>query len=334
MKKKILSVLLAALMVTVMLAGCKKNVGTPEDNAVQETETEEEEQEPEEFDGYTFGYSCIDMQNPYFDTLKTSIETSLKEDDYRLIAKDPGTDAELQNQQIQEMIDEGVDAVFLCPVDWEKITPALEALKEADIPVINIDTQVKETGLVSAYIGSDNKGAGALCGKDLVKKRPDGGKIVILECPSMNSINERITGFEGAIANAGFEVLARADVKGQKELAKEEMKKILADNKEIDAVMCGNDQVALGAAAAIEEAGRKGILVYGVDGSPGMKSELAKQGTTMEGTGAQSPINIGKKAVETGIAILEDKDYEEEVYEDTFFISKENVGMYGTDGWQ
>lgn len=334
MKKRILSVLFAALLASVMLAGCKKNVGTPEDNAVQETEDDTEEEDPDAYDGYTFGYSCIDMGNPYFDTLQKSIETSLKEKEYHLITKDPGSDAALQNQQIQEMIDEGVDAVFLCPVDWEQITPALEALKEANIPVINIDTQVKETDLVAAYIGSDNKNAGALCGEDLVKQRPDGGKIVILECPSMNSINERITGFEGAIANSGFEVLARADVKGKMETAQEEMKKILAENPQIDAVMCGNDQIALGAVKAIEEAGRKDILVYGVDGSPGVKSELSKPGTPMEGTGAQSPINIGKKAVETGIAILEGDSYENETYEETFFINKDNVEMYGTDGWQ
>lgn len=334
MKRRILSVLFAALLASVMLAGCKKNVGTPEDNAVQETEEDAGEEEQEEYDGYIFGYSCIDMGNPYFDTLKKSIETTLHEEEYQLISKDPGSDADLQVKQIGEMIEEGVDAVFLCPVDWEKITPALEALKEADIPVINIDTQVKQTDLVSAYVGSDNKKAGALCGEDLVKQRPDGGKIVILECPSMNSINERITGFEGAIVSAGFEVLARADVNGKLDEAQAEMKKILAENPQIDAVMCGNDQIALGAVRAIEEANRKDILVYGVDGSPDVKNELTKPGTLMEGTGAQSPINIGKKAVETGINILEGKDYEEQIYEDTFFINKENVEMYGTDGWQ
>lgn len=334
MNKKLLSVLLTVLTVCLLLAGCKKNVGTPEDNAVQDTETEEEEDEGEEQTGYTFGYSCIDMGNPYFDTLKLSIETALAEKDYHLVTKDPGSDVNVQIEQIQEMIDQGVDAVFLCPVDWEKITPALEALEEADIPVINIDTQVKDTDLIDAYVGSDNKNAGFLCGEDLMKQRPDGGSIVILECPSMNSINERITGFEEAIANGGFEVLARADVQGKKENAKREMKSILAENPKIDAVMCGNDQVALGVLEAMEEAGRKDILVYGVDGSPGVKSELAKADTAIAGTGAQSPINIGKKAVETGIAILEGDEYENEYYEETFFINKENVEMYGTDGWQ
>ena len=334
MKKKLLSVLLMVLTACMLLAGCKKNVGTPEDNAVQDTETEEEEDEGEEQTGYTFGYSCIDMGNPYFDTLKLSIETALAEKDYHLVVKDPGSDVNVQIEQVQEMIDQGVDAVFLCPVDWEKITPALEALEDADIPVINIDTQVKDTDLIDAYVGSDNKNAGFLCGEDLMKQRPDGGSIVILECPSMNSINERITGFEEAIADGGFEVLARADVQGKKENAKSEMKSILAENPKIDAVMCGNEQVALGVLEAMEEAGRKDILVYGVDGSPGAKSELSKADTAMAGTGAQSPINIGKKAVETGIAILEGNDYEKEYYEATFFINKENVEMYGTDGWQ
>lgn len=44
--------------------------------------------------------------------------------------------------------------------------------------------------------------------------------------------------------------------------------------------------------------------------------------------------SISQKAVETGIAILEGNDYEKEIYEETFFINKDNVEMYGTDGWQ
>ncbi len=119
-----------------------------------------EEEDPDAYDGYTFGYSCIDMGNPYFDTLQKSIETSLKEKEFHLITKDPGSDAALQNQQIQEMIDEGVDAVFLCPVDWEQITPALEALKGGEYSCDQYRHTGKETDLVAAYIGSDNKNAG------------------------------------------------------------------------------------------------------------------------------------------------------------------------------
>lgn len=334
MKKKILSAFFSVLLICVILSGCKKNVGTPEDNAVSEETEETDNEEVEGESGYIFGYSCINMDNPYFDTLEKSIETALSEEDYQLIVKNPGSDAELQNQQIQELIDADVDAVFLCPVDWDAITPALEALKEADIPVINIDTQVKEADLVDAFVGSDNKNAGYVCGKDLIGQCPEGGSILILECPTMNSVNERITGFEQAIANAGFEVLDRADVNGEKEKAREKMKEFLDKYPHIDAVMCGNDQIALGALEAVQEAGRTDIRIYGVDGSPEVKAEIAKGNSPITGTGAQSPIHIGKTAVEVGIAILEGNDYEKETLEETFLINKENVELYGTDGWQ
>lgn len=330
MKQKIFRMFFPALLACFMLAGCKKSVGTPEDNAIVEEEPGEEEEDT----GYVFGYSCIDMDNPYFDTLRRSLENTLGENEYRLISKNPGSDAQVQIAQLQELMDEGVDAVFLCPVDWEAVTPALEALQEVGIPVINIDTQVKEESLTKAYIGSDNRNAGYVCGEDLKKRCPGGGKILLLECPSINSINERITGFEQAIANAGFEVLDRADVNGEKEKAKEAMGEFLEKYPKIDAVMCGNDQVALGALEAVKESGREGIRIYGVDGSPDVKQEIAKPDSPMTATGAQSPIRIGKAAAETGIAILDGEKFETTTYEDTFLIDKGNVEMYGTDGWQ
>lgn len=333
MRKKALKILLTVMLVTAVVTGCKKSVGTPEDNAVTETDEDTESAE-EEDGGYLFGYSGIDTDNPYFETLKLSIQKELEKDGHRLMVRDPGADAALQNQQIQELIDEGVKAVFLSPVDSEQITEGLEALDEAGIPVINVDTQVKESGLINAFVGSDNENAGYVCGEDLKKRSPDGGKIIILEYSSRNSVNQRITGFEEAIANAGFEVLNRADVDGDRELAKETMKKFLAEYPEIDAVMCGNDPTALGALEAVEEADRSGILIYGVDGSPAVKQKLAENNQTLIGTGAQSPINIGKKAVETALAVLSGESYETEIYEKTFLITRDNVELYGTDGWQ
>ena len=114
MKKRILSILLTAALACMVLAGCKKNVGTPEDNAVVETEEGAEE---EEESGYLFGYSGIDMDNPYFETLELSIKTTLEEKGHRIMTKNPGADAALQNEQIRELIEADVDAVFLSPVD-------------------------------------------------------------------------------------------------------------------------------------------------------------------------------------------------------------------------
>ena len=265
MKKRVLLLFLTAACAAALLSGCKKNVGTPEDNAVAE---EPEEEENEEESGRLFGYSCIDLSNPFFETLGESIQTSLEEQGDRLMTKDPEADSDTQISQIQEMIDAGVDAVFLCPVDWEEITPALEALDEADIPVINLDTEVKEMDYIDAFVGSDNRNAGYVCGQDLLENKPDGGRIVIVESSSVNSVNERITGFEEAIANGGFEVIQRIDAGGDVSVVKPALTELLQSGEQIDAIMCGNDQMAEQVLAALDEAGNTDPLVYSVDGSP------------------------------------------------------------------
>ena len=331
MKKRVLLLFLTAACAAALLSGCKKNVGTPEDNAVAE---EPEEEENEEESGRLFGYSCIDLSNPFFETLGESIQTSLEEQGDWLMTKDPEADSDTQISQIQEMIDAGVDAVFLCPVDWEEITPALEALDEADIPVINLDTEVKEMDYIDAFVGSDNRNAGYVCGQDLLENKPDGGRIVIVESSSVNSVNERITGFEEAIANGGFEVIQRIDAGGDVSVVKPALTELLQSGEQIDAIMCGNDQMAEQVLAALDEAGNTDPLVYSVDGSPATKTALTDPDSPMQGVGAQSPINMGKTAVKVASAVLEGGAFSRENYEETFFIGRDNVEMYGTDGWQ
>lgn len=332
-RKKIWMVVVLFICVIGMTA-CKKNVGSPEDNAVKEESVEEKEEEVKET--FLIGFTAIDMQNPYFITVENAIREIIEEEGWTMITKDPGTDSKLQEKQIQEMIEEGVDAVILSPVNWDEITPSLQALKDAGVKIINVDTQVKEMDYVDAYIGSDNRKAGYICGEDLIQKCPDGGKIAILECPTQNSINDRITGFEEAIAEAenGFEVVDRADTGGEFERALEAARKILMEHPDICAIMCGNDQLAVGAktAANVEKLDR--LIIYGVDGSPDIKKELKKSENQIAGTAAQSPINIGKETAATTINMLKGEEYEKETYEEVFMINKENVEMYGTDGWQ
>ncbi|MCI8637993.1 MAG: sugar ABC transporter substrate-binding protein [Coprococcus sp.] len=329
MKKRVMSLWIAVIFCILALPGCKKNVGTSEDNAMRNDE------ETEDIDGsYLFGFSCITMENPYYITLEQSLRETIEDRGHSLITKDPRLDADRQLEQLEEMIEEGVDAVFLCPVSWEKITPALEKLKEADVRIINVDTEVKAMDYVDAYVGSDNKNAGVICAQDLIKMYPDGGKIVILESLSQNSVIDRITGFEEAIAGQGFEIVARADVHGDLNDAREAASEIFKENEEITAVMCGNDPSALGALVAANTAKRKDLIIYGVDGSPDLKKELIKHDTLIRGTCGQSPISTGKDAAKIGIALLDGEDYERETYEEVFFIDAENVKMYGADGWQ
>ena len=331
MKK--ISIIVAVILCVFCVAGCTKNVGTTQDNA--SANLPEEEEIPVQ-EGYKIGFSVIDMENPYFITLEAAARDYLEEQGCTMITKDPGTDQYLQSKQIQELVEEGIDAIILTPVSWEEITSSLKVLKDNGIKIINVDAQVKHMEYVDAYIGSDNYSAGYLIGTDLVEKCPDGGKIAILECPTQNSMNDRITGFEEAIAQAskGFEIVAREDTQGEFERALDAAMRILEENPDVTAIMCGNDQLAVASTAAANVLGLKDVLIYGVDGSPDIKKELAKAETLIAGTAAQSPINMGAEAAEIALKILNGEDYESESYEEVFMINAENVSMYGTDGWQ
>lgn len=337
-KKRMLGVIAMMLVCIFALSGCKKEAGKPVDNAVSEDTTDDSDDtdQTEDAGKFKFGFSMIDMQNPYFITLEEATQEMIDKEECTMIVKDPGSNADTQAEQIQEMIDEGINAIFLCPVDWEKITPSLQALQDAGVKIINVDSEVKDTDYIDAYIGSNNTEAGKLCGNDLIEKCPDGGNVAILEATTQNSVNDRITGFEQAIAKAekGFEVVAREDTNGTFDSALEAAKKILNENTDITAIMCGNDQIAVAAKTALNLAGNDQTIVYSVDGSPDIKKELKKSDSQIAGTVAQSPINIGKTAVSTALAVLEDKEFEKETYTDVFMINKENVEMYGADGWQ
>ncbi|WP_319416631.1 sugar ABC transporter substrate-binding protein [Marispirochaeta aestuarii] len=283
--------------------------------------------------GYTFGYTCMTMNNPFFIILEQSIRDKVEANGDKLITMDPAMDVAKQINQIEDLITQGIDAIYLNPVDWEGIRPALVALKDAGIPIINFDTEVKDMEYVTAYAGSDNKNAGYVCGADLVKRFPNGGNIVVLDSPTMNSINDRIAGFMEAIKGKGFTIVAQQDAKGDLPTSMRITEDILQAHPDIKAIMGGNDPTALGALAACKAANRTDILIYGVDGSPEAKAEIAS-GSQFVGSGAQSPISIGVESVKLAYKVLNKEAYEERIPVKTFLINADNVNEYGTDGWQ
>lgn len=317
--------LLLAAIVSIGLVACSEKESGSSDNTKNNDNGDSEH--------YTFGYTSMTQNNPFFQVVEKSIREEVEANGDELITTNPAMDVALQINQIEDMITQGIDAIFLNPVDWEGIRPALDMLKEADIPIINYDTEVKDFDYVDAFVGSDNKNAGLVVGKDLVKRFPDGGKIVVLDSPTMNSVNDRIEGFMEAIDGKGFEIVAQQDAKGDLQTAMNITADILQTHSDIVAIMGGNDPTALGALAAAKTNNVTDLAIYGVDGSPSAKAEIADGGMFV-GTGAQSPVSIGKKSVEVSYKILNGEDFEKRTPVETFLINKENVEEYGIDGWQ
>ncbi len=277
------------------------------------------------------GYTCMDGTNPFFVALEGSIREVVEANGDELISLDPQNSNEKQLALVEDLISQGIVAIFINPVDRDGITPALDALQAANIPMFGFDTEVTDMDKLVTYAGSDNYNAGYVCGVDLVEKCPDGGPIIVLDSPTMQSVVDRTDGFLAAIEGHGFEVVAQIDCMGNQEQGNLNGTDALTAHPDAVAIFGGNDPTALGAQAAAEAA-QSSALIYGVDGSPDIKALIAEGKVT--GTGAQSPMTIGKTIAELYYKWKAGETVEARYPIETFMINSDNIDEYNNGGWQ
>ena len=231
------------------------------------------------------------------------------------------------------MIEEGIEVLFLNPVDWEKVKPALESCRRAGVTVINIDTVVKDTEYVVSIVETDNYLAGVLCAQEMMRQ-VDSARIVIIGNPIQTSIMNRVQGFLDTIEDSDrYEVVYTGIGAGEFEVSAEVMADFLKKDIEFNVVLGGNDPTALGVLAALQQYRKeKGVLIYGIDGSPDFKGMLELG--YVSGTSAQSPKTIGEVAAQTAYDYLSGKEVEPYISIEPYMITRENLENYEVNGWQ
>lgn len=284
--------------------------------------------------GRKFGATYMTMNNPFFGVMNDAIKAAVEANGDTLITLDPALDAVKQISQMEDLVAQGVDAIFLNPVDWQGIAPGLLAAHEAGIPIINVDAAVYDEDYVACIVASDNLSAGLICGEDMLKRLPKGGKAVILGHPTTKTGIDRIANFKKVVEeHPEFTIAAEQSSEGQLEIAMPIMENIIQAVPDMAVVMCVNDPTARGVVQALIAANAlEGVLIYGVDGSPDAK-KMIKDGM-MTGTAAQSPINIGKIGVEMAYKILAGEKVDKHVPVPVTLITAENVDEFGVDNWQ
>lgn len=333
MKKKLVALFMAGAMAA-SLAACGSS--STDSTSVADTTTESEaeptaEDTTEGAEGLTFGVTYW-TESDFFKTIAGSIEEEAEADGNKVVISDAEQDSAKQIQIIEDFIAQGVDAVFLNPVDRDAITPALQALKEAGIPVINFDSSVADLSLVDAYVATDNYQAGVLCAEAMLKDYPDGGEIAILDYPANSACNDREQGFLDTVGDT-YDVVATFDAQGTVELGQSITADILQAHPELTAIFSINDQAGMGAYASVVGAGTE-VGIYGVDGNPEAKTVINQEGSVYKMSAAQSPIKMGKTCYEVAQKLLAGEELESfQVDVDVFSITIDNVGDY-LDGWQ
>jgi ribose transport system substrate-binding protein len=295
MMKKLASMLMLFVLAIGVLAGCSL-----ENGATSTTSGKKEEKKDGDM---KIGLSISTLNNPFFVSLKEGAEKAAKEANVELTVVDAQNDSAKQINDIEDLIQQGVDLILVNPTDSSAITSAIESANNANIPVITVDRSA-EGGEVVSHIASDNVAGGKMAGEFLIEQLKDGGNIVELEgIPGSSAARERGEGFHQVIDKASnIKVVAKQAADFDRAKGLSVMENILQSQSDIKAVFAHNDEMALGALEALEARGMKDVIVVGFDATEDAVKAV-KEGK-MAATVAQKPELIGENAVKTALKVL------------------------------
>jgi D-xylose transport system substrate-binding protein len=230
-------------------------------------------------EGLKIGVSWSNFQEPRWKFDAAAMRSSIQRDGNEYISANAEASAEKQLFDISAMIEQGVDALVILPVDREAIAPAIDWASEAGIPVISYDRLIEDERVF--YITFDNVGVGRLIASIVRTVRPDGNFVILKGDPADANVGFLRQGMEevlgAAIAGGTIRIVGEANADGWKpESAYAAMKKILADNNNaVDAVLAQNDGIAGAVIDALSEVGLS-IPVGGQDGDPAALNRVAR----------------------------------------------------------
>ena len=269
MKKKILSILLCAVLVAALLAGC----GQKSEN--EGTDGENEANTQKESDEKVLGISVPKASTGWTAAIQYYAERYCK--DHNINAKIVAAEnTNEQANQIEELINMKCDTILLLPINDELATAA-QKIMDAGITLVNFDRTLGATE-PDYYVGGDNPGVGVEGAKYLKDKLGDSYKVVITGISGWGAISEeRIQGYKETLKeiSPNVEILGEYSAENaSQEAGLALMTDILSANPEIDAVFSADDELGIGLTQAIKEANRTEIKA--VIGGGGAKGYMAK----------------------------------------------------------
>nr|WP_147197610.1 substrate-binding domain-containing protein [Pantoea sp. CCBC3-3-1] len=217
------------------------------------------------------GVALANFDLNFVSILRTQMIEELKAQGIKSQFSDAKGDVALQVQQVEDFINQGVDAIILNPVDTQGVTPMINAAKQANIPLIfvNRKPEVPLSGAM-AYVGSDSALSGKMQIEALAKQMNYRGNIAILMGALSNEeARERTRAVEAFVAqHKEMKVVEKQSAKWQRNEAVDVVSGWLLNGTPVNAIVANNDEMAIGAIMALNQAKRKDVLVAGIDGTP------------------------------------------------------------------
>lgn len=218
-------------------------------------------------DATRIGVSVYDMSS-FITAGKEGMEAYAEDNNIELVWNSANLDVSTQASQVDSMINQGVDAIIVVPVQADSLAPQVSAAKAKGIPLVPVNAALDSPD-VAASVQPDDVAAGAQEMQMMADRLGGRGNIVILQGPLGQSGElDRSRGIEQTLAKyPEIRVLAKDTANWKRDEAVNKMKNWISGfGPQIDGVVAQNDDMGLGALQALKEAGRSGVPVVGIDG--------------------------------------------------------------------
>ena len=286
------------------LAGCESGDPTAEVSA----------QDPATAEPVRVALVMKSLANEFFINMAAGAQAHQEDnaDKYELIVNGIRNESDLTQQVslVEQMMATQVDVIVIAPADSKALLPVAKRAMDQGIVVINIDNKfdadiLADMGIQIPFVGPDNREGARLVGEELAKSLAAGDEVAIIGgIPGAFNAQMRQAGFEEAMEAADIQVISIQSADWEQSKAANISSAILSENPELDAILAANDSMALGAVAAVRQAGREGeVLVVGFD-NISAANELVMSGA-MLATADQYGDQLAVFGIEYALQILE-----------------------------
>ena len=275
----------------------------------------------------TIGFAAKSFQDPFTSWQAQTVKKFAKDSypNFEIKLLDSEMSVEKQTNLVENFISQKVDLVIVQPLDAQALIPAIDKAYAISppIPVINLALKIDDKNSVS--LESDPILEGRLIGDYAAKKLPQGAKVAIIEGePGNLAAASRQKGIlEGLKARPDIKVIASLTSRWRRDNAMAITEDWLQAYPQIDAILCHNDDSALGAIEALRAAGKAGkVMVFGVDGLPEALKSI--EDGLMTGTMVQQVVDQAKTTLDVAAKLLKGEQVERYIQIPGELVTKEN----------
>lgn len=268
---------------------------------------------------------------------KAFIEAAEANADVEVVVLDAGGDVARQIAQMEDLIQQEVDAIIIWPTNGEAVIPAVRKAFQAGIPVVVTNSNIAEAGFefVASFSGPDNitqgsRSAEIMCERFTALGTQDEARVVqISGQPGYTTAIERAKGFEDRLPEVCPNVTLVETQPGDwnREKSQQVMEAFLVKYDDIDGVYAGDDNMGVGALNAANAAGRTDGITFVGATNFAVGYEAMARGEYW-GSIYQSPVDDAKAALKTALDLLAGEELPFLNYFDTPKITQDNIGDF------